>query len=59
MDAGYTDIQDRARSYAKVTPERIRDVALLIFRPENLTLTLKGNKKKIDTSILEEIIKKL
>lgn len=59
MDAGYTDIQDRARSYAKVTPERIREVASLIFRPENLTLTLKGNKKKIDTSILEEIIKKL
>ena len=59
MNAGYTDIQDRARSYAEVTPERIREVASLIFRPENLTLTLKGNKKKIDTSRLEEMIKKL
>jgi hypothetical protein len=34
-------------------------VAELVFKPENLTLALKGNKKKIDLSRLEEIIKKL
>ena len=30
-----------------------------IFRPENLTVTLKGDKKKIDADSLEKILKKL
>lgn len=59
MDAGYRSIEERKESYSAVTPERIREVAEIIFRPENLTLTLKGNKKKIDVAKLEEIIKKL
>ena len=59
MNEGYDSIDDRARRYASISPERIRDIASLIFRPENLTLALKGNKKKIDQSRLEEIIKKL
>ena len=59
MNAGYESIEDRARRYANITPERIREIAELIFRPENLTLAMKGNKKKIDTLRLEEIIKKL
>ncbi len=59
MNECYLNIQDRAKRYASITPERIREVASLIFRPENMTLTLKGNKKKIDTEKLEEIIKKL
>ena len=59
MNAGYRSVEERAEKYRAITPERIREVANLIFRPENLTLTLKGNKKKIDTSLLENIIKKL
>ena len=59
MKAGYTSVEERAERYKSVTPERIRALAREIFRPENLTLTLKGNKKKIDTEALEEIIKRL
>lgn len=59
MNAGYRSIEERAERYGAVTPERIREVAGEIFRPENLTLAIKGNKKKIDTEKLEEIIRKL
>ena len=59
MNSGYRSIEERAEKYKSVTPERIREVAEIIFRHENLTLAMKGNKKKIDTSRLEEIIKKL
>ena len=56
---GYSCIEERAERYATVTPERIREVSGLLFRPENLTLTIKGNKKKIDVERLENIIRKL
>ena len=59
MNAGYESVEERADRYNAVTPQRIREVAEEIFRPENLTLALKGNKNKIDTAKLEEIIKKL
>ena len=59
MNAGYKSVEERAERYRGVSPERIKEVADEIFRPENLTLTLKGNKKKIDLTKLEEIIKKL
>jgi predicted Zn-dependent peptidase len=56
MNSGYKTVEERAKRYKSITPERIREVARELFRPENLTLTLKGNKKKIDTSRLEAII---
>ena len=59
MSSGYSSIEERTRLYKSVTPERIREIANIVFRPENLVLTMKGNKKKIDTKKLEEIIKKL
>ena len=59
MNAGYTTVDERADSYMAVTPERIRQLAQRIFRSENLTLAIKGNKKKIDTATLESIIKEL
>ena len=59
MDAGYRSIEDRAARYNSISPERIREIANMIFRPENLTLAMKGDKKKIDTEKLKEIIKKL
>ena len=56
LDLGYSGIEDRKRAYASITPERIREVAKEVFRPENLTVTLKANKKKINFSELENII---
>lgn len=59
MNAAYRDVSDRAAAYAAITPERIKEIAETVFRPENLTLAIKGNKKKIDTEALENIIKRL
>ncbi len=57
MCAGYSSIEERAEVYKKITPRRISELADMIFRPENLTLTVKGRKKRIDTERLEGIIK--
>ena len=59
MNSGYRSVEERAEKYKSITPERIREVAEMIFRLENLTFAMKGNKKKIDIAKLEEIIKKL
>ena len=59
MNSGYKSIEERSAKYRAVTPERIREISDMIFRVENLTLTLKGNKKKIDLASIENIIKNL
>lgn len=55
MSSGYDSIDARSALYSAITPERLREVANIIFRPENLTLTVKGNKKKIDTDELRRL----
>ena len=59
MNSGYKSIEERSAKYRAVTPERIREISNMIFRVENMTLTLKGNKKKIDVAFIENIIKNL
>lgn len=59
MNLGYSSLDERREAYNKVTPEDIRRAACEIFRPQNLTLTVKGNKKKIDTASLDKIISAL
>ena len=56
LGLGYTDIDQRREAYASITPERLCEVARMIFRPENLTVTLKANKNRIDIPRLEKII---
>ncbi|MBQ8720403.1 MAG: insulinase family protein [Clostridia bacterium] len=56
---GYRSIEDRVAAYKAVTPASIRAVAERIFQSENLTLTAKGKKKKIDIKRLSEIISSL
>ena len=56
LGLGYTGIEDRKKTYAAITPERLCEVAKTVFRPENMTVTLKANKKRIDTQKLENII---
>ena len=55
MSLGYPTLDDRINAYRSVTPEDIRRAACEIFKPENLTLTLKGKKNKIDTERLLQI----
>ena len=57
--AGYSDIEARREAYAAVDAQAIGDAARELFRAENLTLTLKGNKKKIDTEIIKKSIRRL
>ncbi|MBE5956023.1 MAG: insulinase family protein [Lachnospiraceae bacterium] len=59
LECGYADIEERRQAYQKVSAERLNQVADEILRRENLTVTLKGQKKKINLAELEEIIKKL
>ncbi len=59
MKQGYPDLAARAAAYAAVTPERLREVARTVFTPSRLTLALKGNKRRIDTEKIAEIIKGL
>ena len=59
LGLGYRDVSERASVYDAVTPARLARVADEIFRPECLTLTVKGNKRRIDTARLEEIISRL
>ena len=59
MGAGYKTLEDRIEAYHVLTPENIRDAARALFRPENLTVTVKGNKKRIDTEKLKKILTEL
>ncbi len=59
MNGGYSTLEDRIEAYRAVTPEKIRDTARALFRPENLTLSIKGSKKRIDTDKLKVIVNKL
>lgn len=59
MELGYASLAERSAAYEKISPEDIRRAACEIFRPENLTLAIKGNKKSINPDKIREIIKSL
>ena len=59
MDAGYKSIGERRSAYADITPAAIRSAAQELFRRCNLTVSVKGNKKKINTDRLNSIIDKI
>ena len=56
MNNSYASLDERAQRYGSVTSEDIRNTAKAIFKRENLTLTIKGNKKKIDSERIESLI---
>ncbi len=59
MSSGYKTLDDRIAAYRALTPENIRDTAKALFNPDNLTVTIKGKKKRINTEKLKEILNKL
>ena len=59
MGLGYSDMKCRAECYRRITPRRLCEVAKQIFVRENLTLTVKGKRRRIDTDRLEKIISQL
>lgn len=56
LGLGYKGIEDRRSAYASVTPERMCEVAREVFRPENMTVAIKCNKKNTDTEKLNAIL---
>lgn len=55
-ELGYRDLEDRREAYRAVTPERLVEVARDIFTQDNLTVTIKGNKRKLDLSRIKGIV---
>ena len=56
---GYKSLSERIKAYDSITGEDVRLAACEIFKSDNLTLTLKGNKRKINTCAIEDILKGL
>ena len=56
LGLGYKGIEDRRSAYAAITPERMCEVAREVFRPENMTVAIKCNKKNTDTEKLNAIL---
>lgn len=56
MEQNYKNLDDHINAYKKVTPEEIAHTMKTIFAPENLTVTVKGKKRKIDKARLDEIL---
>ena len=59
LNCQYKSLDDRIAAYQKVTAKRLTEIAQDIFRPENLTLTLKGKKAKIDVESLKILTNQL
>ena len=59
MDLGYASIEERRSAYERISAEDVRRAANIIFTRDNLTLTLKGDKKRISTEALSNIVSRL
>lgn len=55
LGMGYKSVEQRKNRYEAITAEELSLAAREIFRPENLTVTLKGNKKKINPERIRAI----
>jgi predicted Zn-dependent peptidase len=56
MSEGYSSLEERAERYAEITPENIRGAAHTLFDSDNMTVAVKGNKKRIDLSKIDALI---
>ena len=56
MEQKYKNLDEHINSYKSVTPEEIRRTMETIFAPENLTVTIKGKKRKIDKLRLDKTL---
>ena len=59
MNEKYSSVEERKKRYGSITKERIAQIAKEIFKRENLTLTMKASKKKIDKEKIKEILGRL
>ena len=59
LELGLPTVEARRAAYLKVTPTDIQSAAQKIFTPDNLTLTVKGKRKRLDTSRLLKIVNQI
>lgn len=59
MKLGYASLEERISAYKNISAEDIRRYACEIFTSSALTLAIKGNKKKIDTEKIKNILRGL
>ncbi len=55
MNGGEKSIEESREAFLTVTPERLSEIAAEVFTTDNLVLSLKGNKKKIDLQKIRQI----
>ncbi len=56
MEQNCKNLDDHINSYKRVTPDELQRAMETIFAPENLTVTVKGKKRKIDKARLDGIL---
>lgn len=59
MGKKFISLDKRKEDFEKCTPRRMTEIVREIFKAENLVLTFKDNKKKLDVAKIREIIAKL
>lgn len=59
LDLPYASVSDRAAAYAEVCDEDLKRLAQKIFVPSNMTLTVKGDKKRVDKDALVVLINEM
>ena len=59
MSEGYTSVAERRERYAAVTEHRLAELACMLFVRDNLTVTLKADKRRTDTAALGAILDRL
>ena len=55
----YYSVSDRISAFSSLSGERITALAGEVFTPDNLVISVKGNKKKIDTAEIRRIVKEV
>ena len=59
LELPYSSLEDRIRAYREINARRIREVARSVFSVENLTLTMKASKKRLDSAALSDLLSSL
>ena len=59
LNCGYSSVEERRAAYDAVSPEGLRAIANEIFNVKNLTLAVKGKRKRLDLERLKNILSNL
>ena len=56
LNCGYRSTEDIKNSFRAVRGERLNELARKVFKPNNLVIAIKGNKKKIDIDAIKRAV---